>query len=173
MAHNEGRKRDEIRLMALDAAEAIVATEGHAGLSARRIASAAGCTPGMLYLVFRNLGDLILQINGRTLDELYRHLRANYPENPQDDPERTLKALASAYAAYAKAEAPRWNMLSELTGKKGDIVPERCQRKLARIFGLAEAALRALTGDERKITRAPTSSGPAYTVSVPCASASI
>lgn len=79
MTRKAARNRDEIRLKVLDAAEAIVAAEGHAGLSARKVASAAGCAVGTIYLLFENRNDLVRQINGRTMDRLYDHLRARYP----------------------------------------------------------------------------------------------
>ncbi|MDR1934013.1 MAG: TetR/AcrR family transcriptional regulator [Candidatus Accumulibacter sp.] len=154
MARKRGRSRDEIRLMVLDAAEAIVAAEGQAGLSVRRIAAVTGCTVGMLYLVFRNLDDLIQQINSRTLDALLERLQANYPENPQDDPEKAMKALACAFIAYANAETPRWSMFFEHITAKGDVLPEWSQHKMTCMFRLMETALRALTGDEIKIARA-------------------
>jgi AcrR family transcriptional regulator len=154
MTPKTARNRDEIRLKVLDAAEAIVAADGHAGLSARRVASAAGCAVGMVYLLFKNRDDMVLQINGRTIDQLYDHLRARYPENPQDAPEEALVALARAYIAYAQAETPRWSMLFEYVVPKGDEVPEWYRHKRARAFDLVKAALRAFTRDEIRITHA-------------------
>ncbi|MDR0717862.1 MAG: TetR/AcrR family transcriptional regulator [Azoarcus sp.] len=154
MARKGEHSRDEIRLMALDAAENIVASEGYDELSARRVASAIGYTVGTLYLVFRNLDDLILQVNGRTLDKLYDYLKAAYPGNPQGAPEETLKALAHAYIAYAETEASRWNMLLEASIRKGDVVPEWYQHKVNRILALGETAVRAFEPDETRAAHA-------------------
>jgi AcrR family transcriptional regulator len=148
MAGREGRNHDEIRLRVLDAAEAIAAVQGHAGLSARGIASAAGYTVGTLYLVFKNLDDLILQVNGRTLDRLHDHLQANRPENPRDDPEKAITALACAYIAYAETESPRWNLLFERDAENGEPLPEWFRHKRQRVFGLVETVLRPLARDE-------------------------
>jgi AcrR family transcriptional regulator len=153
MTRKTARPRDEIHLKMLDAAEAIVAAEGSAGLSARKVASITGCAVGTIYLLFENRSDLVRQINGRTMDQLYDYLRARYPENPREAPEKALIALARAYIAYAKAETPRWNMLFEYIVAEGDVVPEWYQRKRARTFGLVEAALRAFTVDEARIAR--------------------
>jgi AcrR family transcriptional regulator len=154
MTRKDAGYRDEIRLKVLDAAETIVAAEGYAGLSARKVASAAGCAVGTIYLLFKNIDDLVLQINGRTMDRFYDYLRTRYPENPQKAPEKALIALARAFIAYAQAETPRWNMLFEDTMAKGEVAPEWYLRKRARVFGLAEAALRAFTADEVWIAHA-------------------
>lgn len=132
--------------MALDAAEAIVAVEGYKGLSARKVAAAIDYTVGTLYLVFENLNDLVLQLNGRTLDVLFERLAA--ASNPADSPRDKLLALAGAYIAYAEAETPRWNMLFEYVAENGDTLPDWYQEKLGKVFGLAEAALMPL-GDQR------------------------
>ena len=71
MARRSEHSKEQIRDMALEAAETIVATDGLAGLSARKIAKQIGYTVGTLYLVFRNLDDLVLHVNARTLDAMF------------------------------------------------------------------------------------------------------
>jgi AcrR family transcriptional regulator len=146
MARRSDHSREEIRRMALDAAERIVAAEGYRGLSARKVASAIDYTVGTLYLVFENLDDLVLQVNGRTLDMLFEWLRARRGE--AGTPRQELLALASAYIAYAEAETPRWNMLFEYVAEKGNALPDWYLEKLGKVFGLAEKALKPL-GDHR------------------------
>jgi AcrR family transcriptional regulator len=142
MARRSDHSREEIRQMALNAAEAIVAAEGYKGLSARKVAGAINYTVGTLYLVFENLDDLVLQVNGRTLDALYEWLRAR--RAPDADARASLAALADAYIAYAETETPRWNMLFEYVTDKGNALPDWYQMKLSKVFGLAEEALRPL-----------------------------
>lgn len=74
MARRSDHSREEIRAMALAAAQQIVTEQGFAALNARKIASAIGYTVGTLYLVFKNLDDLFLQLNARTLDDLHAAL---------------------------------------------------------------------------------------------------
>ena len=52
-------------------AEPIVAAEGERALTTRRIAQDIGHTSGTLYNVFKDRDDLILALNGATLDELF------------------------------------------------------------------------------------------------------
>ncbi len=128
--------------MALDAAERIVAADGYPGLSARKVAAAIDYTVGTLYLVFANLNDLVLQVNGRTLDALFERMAA--VASPTGAPRGKLLALADAYIAYAKNETPRWNMLFEYVAEHGNGLPDWYLAKLSKVFGLAEEALRPL-----------------------------
>ena len=154
MARRNDHSREEIREMALAAAEAIVAAEGYKGLSTRKVAAAIGYAAGTLYLVFEGLEDLVLQLNGRTLDALYEWLRARRPAKAA--PEADLLALAEAYIGFAETETARWNLLFEYIAVEGNDLPVWYQAKLARVFGLAEAALRPLADhhDAETIQRA-------------------
>jgi AcrR family transcriptional regulator len=143
MARRYDHSREEIRHMALDAAEAIVAAEGYKGLTARKVAAAIEYTVGTLYLVFENLNDLVLQVNGRTLDALFERMAA--VSAPADSARNQLLALANAYIAYAKAETPRWNTLFEFVAENGNSLPDWYLEKLSKVFGLAEKALEPLS----------------------------
>jgi len=142
MARRSDHSREEIRQMALEAAETIVAAEGYKGLSTRKVASAIGYTAGTLYLVFDSQEDLVLQLNGRTLDALYEWLRARRTQST--DPRDNLKALATAYIAYAETETPRWNLLFEYIAAEGNHLPDWYLMKLGKVFGLVEQALKPL-----------------------------
>ena len=149
MARRSDHSREEIRQMALNAAESIVAAEGYKGLSARKVATAIDYTVGTLYLVFENLEDIVLQVNGRTLDALYEWLRARQAKGA--DARESLLALADAYIAYAEAETPRWNMLFEYVAEQGNALPDWYLVKLGKVFGLAESALKPLAGHRTEL----------------------
>jgi AcrR family transcriptional regulator len=153
MARRSDHSREEIRQMALNAAESIVAAEGYKGLSARKVATAIDYTVGTLYLVFENLEDIVLQVNGRTLDALYEWLRARQAKGT--DARESLLALADAYIAYAEAETPRWNMLFEYVAEQGGenekALPDWYQVKLSKVFGMAEGALKPLAGHRSEL----------------------
>jgi AcrR family transcriptional regulator len=148
MARRSDHSREEIRQMALTVAESIVSREGYKGLSARKVAKAIGYTVGTLYLVFENLDDLVLQINGRTLDALYEWLRARRANGA--GAQECLVALSEAYIAYAETETPRWNLLFEYIAEQGNELPAWYQAKLNRVFGLVEVALAPLAGHRAK-----------------------
>lgn len=130
--------------MALAAAERILSEEGLKGFSARKLATAIDYTVGTLYQVFENLDDIVLQINGRTLDDLHEWLSIRLP--PTDTPLAKLCALANAYIDYAESHGPRWNLLFDFVAGKEDSLPDWYIDKLSRVFGLAESALAPLDG---------------------------
>ncbi len=70
MARRSDHSRDELYDMALEAARQIAEKEGLRGLKARGIAREIGYTIGTLYNLFEDLDDLIVHLNGRTLDAL-------------------------------------------------------------------------------------------------------
>jgi AcrR family transcriptional regulator len=111
MARRSDHSREEIREMALVAAEQIVVDKGFEGLSARKVASVIGYTVGTLYLVFDNIDDLILQINARTLDRLYDRMAQT--RTSASDPRDYLLRLGQVYIRFADEDPHRWAMIFE------------------------------------------------------------
>lgn len=142
MARRNDHSRDEIREMALHAAEAIVAADGLAGLSARKITRDMGYTVGTLYLVFRNLDELILALNARTLDELHRRMSDAAARCPA--PLDCVGGLAQAYLEFARAHRHRWEMIYEHRLPEGEPLPNWYRDKIAGVFALVEQALAPL-----------------------------
>src|SRR5512134_263577 len=110
MARRSDHSRDEMREMSLNATEEIVAREGYAALSTRRVAAAIGYTVGTLYLVFRNFDELILQVNARTLDALSARLLE--AAGAAEGVPRAL-ALGRAYLRFATERPRLWRMVFE------------------------------------------------------------
>ncbi len=142
MARRSDHSREEIREMALMAAEKIVSVQGHTGLSARKVATAIGYTVGTLYLVFDNLDDLILQVNGRTLDRLHAQMLKEQALL-QDAKERLLQ-LGHTYIRFADKDPHRWMLIFEHRLPDNQEIPEWFQEKVARMFALVETGLTPL-----------------------------
>ena len=142
MARRSDHSRDEIREMALAAAEKIVSEQGRKGLSARKVASAIGYTVGTLYLVFDNLDDLILQINGRTLDRLHSQM-VEEQEQCQDVRERLLQ-LGHTYIHFADTNPHLWELIFEHRIPEGQELPKWLHEKVSRMFTLVETGLKPL-----------------------------
>lgn len=128
--------------MALDAAATIVEEEGSKKLTARSVAAAIGYTVGTLYLVFRNLDDMILHLNARTLDDLHQWLLDR--RVVEATPQQQLQALADAYIEYAVSHTARWNMLFESIASVDNELPDWYLQRLSKVFGLIESALTPL-----------------------------
>ncbi len=148
MARRSDHSREEIREMALNAAEELVTKRGLSGLSARKVATAIGYTPGTLYLVFKNLDELVLHLNARTLDQLQAHLERQQSE--QGTPRERLVTLAHAYVDFATTNTPRWNALFDEEVSDAGELPEWYLERLSRVFGLVEKALSPLGDDHNQ-----------------------
>ncbi len=145
MARRSDHSREEIHAMALAAAEGLVAEQGLSGLSARKLAAAIGYTQGTLYLVFRNLDDLILQFNGRTLDRMHRTLAEQAAGC--GSPEQCVLALGQAYIRFAETNPRLWGALYEHQTRPGEAVPDWYRAKVDRMFQLVVTALGPLAPD--------------------------
>jgi AcrR family transcriptional regulator len=139
MARRSDHSRDEIKEMAIAAAEKIVTEQGYAGLSARKVAAEIGYTVGTLYLVFENLNDLVLQVNGITLDALYDEMQQT--SEGCKDPTSCILALGRAYIQYAVNHKNRWGMIYEHLLPEGQQIPKWYSDKVARNLSLVEMAL--------------------------------
>lgn len=127
--------------MALASARRFAEAEGLRGVGARRIARDIGYTIGTIYNVFEDLDDLVLKLNGRTLDELYAAASA---APPGEGPVGRLKGLAASYLAYIDAHPKLWATLFDFTLPKGKAAPDWYDARVARLFGLIEQAIAPL-----------------------------
>lgn len=139
MGRRSEHSREQIGRMALDAASRLVQEGGLAGLSARRIAAEIGYTPGTLYLVFKNLDELIMRLNAITLDLLFERLEAT--RSDQHRPQERILALANAYLAFAREQPRLWGAVFEHRLPEGQQPPEWFLAKVSRLFALVEAEL--------------------------------
>ncbi len=131
--------------MSLEAAEDILAREGAAGLSVRRIAQAIGYTHGTLYLLFRNLDGLLLELNGRTLDDLAAALQAAAAAAPPGT--ARVQAVAQAYLAFARRHAARFRLVFQHRLPPGQAAPQWLEDRIAQGYELLESALARAAND--------------------------
>jgi len=143
MARRSDHSREELREMALSAAEQIVLEQGYEGLSARKVAAAIGYTVGTLYLVFDNIDDLILNVNARTLDRLHAQMEALQASSA--DSRDYLERLGEVYIRFADEDPHRWALVFEHRLADGRTVPAWYQEKITRMFAMVEDGLAPLT----------------------------
>jgi len=142
MGRRNEHTREELREIALQAAEELVTTHGLSGLSTRKVVARIGYTVGSLYMVFRNLDDLIAQVNERTLDILYATLNAAVAAQPP--PDAAIRALGEAYITFALTHTHRWQAIYEHRMPEGQSVPESFVEKVERMFELVQRQLALL-----------------------------
>ncbi len=142
MARRSDHSREELRELALDAAQFIIEAQGLGALSARKVAGRIGYTVGTLYRVFANLDDLIMQVNTRTLAELNATLDRAAVECP--DAEGCVRAITHTYIGFAIRHTPRWSALYE-HGIEADIrLPDDYRQQIGAMYGRLEGLLKML-----------------------------
>lgn len=143
MARRSDHSREQIQQMAITAAIGILNKEGPGQLSTRKVASAIGYTVGTLYLVFRNLDELLLYVNAATLDELHDTICSSLSD--QQTPVEQLKAIAFRYLEFARHHYARWSLLYSHQLPEGEEVPAWFNEKVNALFGLVEAPLKQVS----------------------------
>jgi len=145
MARRNDHSREQIQQMAIAAATAILNEEGASQLSTRKVAGAIGYTVGTLYLVFKNLDELLLHVNAATLDELRGDILSQ--ADTQAQPQAQIKAMAYAYLNYARMHYARWSLLYSHRLPEGTVIPGWFEDKIRQIFSLVEAPLKQIQAD--------------------------
>lgn len=143
MARRNDHSREELREMALAAAERIVVQEGAAALTTRKIAGEIGYTVGSLYLVFANLDDLVLQLNLRTLADLAQDMDSAV--EAVASPAGNVAALGRTYIRFATRNPGRWRLLFERgQHDMADVLPEAYRSQVRALFDRVEIQLTRL-----------------------------
>ena len=152
MARRSDHSKEQIKEMALDAAQELAAKDGMSGISARKITSAIGYTVGTLYLEFKNLDDLLLHVNARTLDSMYKELKqaSEQCQSPTD----CILAIGRAYVNFATQNPHQWNMIFEHRLAEDEQAPHWFIQKVDVAFELVEQQLKKLMSNHssEKIT---------------------
>jgi AcrR family transcriptional regulator len=141
MARRSQHSQEQIKEMVFKAAETIVNEDGFCALKVREIAMEIGYTVGSIYMVFDNMADLIMQIKGRTLDDISQRL-AQVADN--QTPEQQLVELAKAYLFFAQQNFNRWSMIFEHRLAANEAVPVWYQEKVDAIFQHIEGLFKQL-----------------------------
>ncbi len=139
-----GRRSDhtleQIKQMAIEGAEKIIRKKGIDELSTRKIAAEIGYTSGTLYLVFKNLDDLILHVNGRTLERLRDSLAAVTAK--PGDPVNMAKDICRSYLRFADENPSFWHLVYEKRWHAGFKRPVWYESLIGQCFAPMVAALK-------------------------------
>ncbi len=150
-------KREENRLALkqrlVRAAERQMAELGLKGLRAREIAEEAGCALGSVYTVFKDLDDLALHVNLRTVSHLDKDLAQ--AQQSMEDAESQLVAMADSYHHFAMTHKNLWVALFDHQLYGHEELPKWYQERHIDLFTHVEQSLQALCPDSpRQLTQA-------------------
>jgi AcrR family transcriptional regulator len=138
MARRSDHSREELHNLILEKAQEIAELEGLRGLTARRVAREIGYTIGTLYNLFDDLDDMIVHMNGRTLDALYDALATVVLTG---EPENDLRVLVDRYVEFVDRHPKLWSVLFDHHLPEPKQLPEWHREKILRLLGLLERPL--------------------------------
>ncbi len=140
MARRNDHSREQLRDLAIRSVLNIVDRDENAKVTTRSVAQGMGYTVGTLYLVFRNLDDLLLQVSSELLQRLYSDMR--FAVKDEADPQATIFVLAMCYLALAEQYPGRWRLLARGSSTVGD--NDELDKVVEAIFTLVETSLARL-----------------------------
>ncbi len=133
------RVRDETtRIAILDATARIIAEEGYAAVSSRKVASRAGLKSQLVHYYFRTMDDLFLALFRRTEE---RHFERLVGAVSSSDPVRALWALA------IDSDAPRLNSQFMTLAAQHEEIRTEVVRSAERVRSIYVALLSRLIKD--------------------------
>lgn len=100
----------DLREALLDAAEALLAQRGAAGLSLRDVARGAGVSHAAPYHHFAGLPELLAALAERSFRQLGAAMQAGVDAHPADAREQLL-AIAAAYVDFARRRPARFRLM--------------------------------------------------------------
>jgi AcrR family transcriptional regulator len=152
MARRSDHAPEALKQLALEAARAIAVEEGLRGITARRVAERIGYAPGTIYNLFANLDDLIVHVNGMTLDALSQALG----EAATAPLETRAGRLVDAYFDFVERWPMLWSLLFEHRLPEGSDLPDWYRPKLAALIARVAEALSPLMPERAEAERQAT-----------------
>lgn len=101
----------ERREQLLDAALAVIADRGYAGVSMEAIARAAGVTKPVVYDLFANLGELLRALLEREETRALAQLAEAMPAAPSSDPDDVVVDGFAAFLGAVRANPASWRLI--------------------------------------------------------------
>jgi AcrR family transcriptional regulator len=138
LAMNDKNLKD-IETKLIEAATEIIKEDGLDKLSVRNISAKAKCSIGTLYNYFRDMNELILKVNAKTLLRLQETIA--YAVSKTKSKQDLGKTLARGYLNFARNNTPYWNLLFKYKLPKGRTMPQWYRDIIDNNFRLLESAL--------------------------------
>jgi AcrR family transcriptional regulator len=144
MARRADHTREELSKLVVDTAEELIAEDGIDAFSARTLSRAIGYTAGTLYHHFKDLDDIVTQVNSRTLAGLA--LAFDEAEKVAD-PHLQLRNYADAFLGYIGLKRNLWNALFEFRRKPGAQVPPWYLEAIASLIRIVAECFHSIRPD--------------------------
>ncbi|MDX2507078.1 MAG: TetR/AcrR family transcriptional regulator [Gammaproteobacteria bacterium] len=145
MARRSDHTREELKELALKSAEELLNDNSSSELSTRQIATKMGYTVGTLYQIFKNLPDLLLHVNARTLKKLYEDCQ-NLDTNNQSAQDIIL-SYARVYLDFAHSHPRLWELIFDNDILSVEDLPDWYLSQVNALFSLIEVQLKIIQPD--------------------------
>ncbi|PEQ12801.1 TetR family transcriptional regulator [Novosphingobium sp. PC22D] len=132
MGRRSDHTRPELREMIVSEGHRQISEVGFARFSAREVAKRIGYTIGTLYNVFGSYDQMLLAINGRTLDLWIAALEGRL-EGLETG---RLEAAIRAYFTFAVEHRHAWTALYDFRLPEGEPMPDYYREKVEAITGV-------------------------------------
>ncbi|MEJ5978978.1 TetR/AcrR family transcriptional regulator [Novosphingobium sp. PS1R-30] len=139
MGRRSDHSREELRALIVAEGHRQMVEVGFAKFSAREVAKAIGYSIGTIYNVFGSYDQLILAINGETLDRWLADLEAHLEGREQD----RLRAAIDAYFDFALGQRNAWTALYDFRLPENEIMPEDYRIKVTAITEVVVREIRS------------------------------
>ena len=156
MARRADHNRAELQELVLSVAQQIVEEIGIRALTARNVAETIGYSAGTLYNLYQNLDDLVVHVNGETLDALFSALRQTPMSNQSD---ADVAALCSQYVSFLDRHPNLYELLFDYSYSDAFSLPDWYRQKVNQgieILGAALAPLFPTDSDKENLDAART-----------------
>jgi AcrR family transcriptional regulator len=138
MGRRSDHSRPELRELIIAEGHRQISEVGFARFSARDVAKKIGYSIGTIYNVFGSYDQLILAINGRTLDLWLADLEAQLAGHS----EGRLRAAIDAYFDFALRHRQAWAALYDFRLPETEVMPDEYQRKVTAITDVVVREIR-------------------------------
>ncbi|MEO0411880.1 MAG: TetR/AcrR family transcriptional regulator [Pseudomonadota bacterium] len=138
MARRSDHSREEIGVLAIASASAMIAENGIEEASIRKVASDIGYSPGTLYNVFDDFYEIIIAVAEGMIDEM---IVAANTELKGLKGREGLYELADFYVRFTQKHYHRWRLVTEYKLPKGKSLPEPYVKKMNTVLAYIEQAI--------------------------------
>ena len=138
MARRKASETKPLKEKILEGAIEIISTRGVKMLTARNVAAIIGYTPGTIYNFYRDMDDLVTEVNYATLCRLEKNCRACVAGLPNDM--NKVRALALAYVNFANDNQNEWETLFAGSRHKHQL-PDAYKKRVIDIFNFIEMSI--------------------------------
>ncbi|GLQ35844.1 TetR family transcriptional regulator [Amylibacter marinus] len=135
-------RRRVLREKLIDIAEAKIAADGLASVSARYLSGEAGCALGAIYNIFDDLNELFLAVNLRGFQRMAEYVQGAVDVHAGGCEQ--LNVMGQAYLQYALDNTQSWRALFEVDLPEGQDIPEYYQASLLGLLSFIKDPVRLI-----------------------------